>query len=496
MLARFGGISMEETHELLKERLKKIERIRALGIEPYGGAFSWNRSLREIRKEFKEGESVKVAGRITAFRVHGRSSFLDIRDASDHVQIYIKEGEVPPTAYALFEMLDIGDFIGVEGKLFKTKTGEASVKVASLTLLAKALRTLPEKWHGLKDVESRYRQRYLDLLVNPKVREIFIARSRLIREIRSFLDEKGYLEVETPMMHPVPGGAAGKPFKTRHDTLGMDLFLRVAPELYLKRLLVGGFDRVYEINRSFRNEGISTRHNPEFTMLEIYTAYSDVEEVMKLTEAIVRHAVRSLLGKESFTWQGLEIDMSRWDRVSFPDLMKDRFGISPRDEVAVWIEKLGEKGHRIQGKDLSRTKLIQIVGEIIEPDKHKHPVFVTDYFTELCPLAKRRSDDPSLSERFELFIGGMEVANGYSELNDPIEQERRLKEDEYAGAGAPGAIDRDYVRALEYGMPPAGGLGLGVDRLVMLLTDQSSIREVILFPQLKTAVPKSDSHPK
>lgn len=488
MLAPFGGSGMEETHELLKERLKKVEKIRALGIEPYGGAFSWNRSLQEIRKEFKEGESVRVAGRITALRLHGRSSFLDIRDAYDHIQIYIKEGDVSPDTYALFEVLDIGDFIGVEGRLFKTKTGESSVKVASLTLLAKALRTLPEKWHGLKDVESRYRQRYLDLLSNPKVREIFMARSRVIHKIRSFLDERGYLEVETPMMHPIPGGAAGKPFRTHHDTLGMDLFLRVAPELYLKRLLVGGFDRVYEINKSFRNEGISTRHNPEFTMLEVYTAYSDVEGVMKLTESLVRHAVGSLLGKEVLTWQGLEIDLSRWERASFPDLMKDRFGISPRDEVAVWIEKLEKKGHRIQGKDLSRTKLIQIVGEMIAPEKHRHPVFVTDYFTELCPLAKRRRDDPLLSERFELFIGGMEVANGYSELNDPVEQERRLREDEYAAA-TPGAMDRDYVRALEYGMPPAGGLGLGVDRLVMLLTDQSSIREVILFPQLKTAVP-------
>jgi lysyl-tRNA synthetase class 2 len=355
---------------------------------------------------------------------------------------------------------------------------------------------MPEKWHGLKDVELRYRQRYLDLIANDTSKDIFKKRSLIIRSIRHYLDERGYLEVETPMMHPIPGGAAGKPFKTHHEALNLDLFLRVAPELYLKRLLVGGFDKVYEINKSFRNEGISTRHNPEFTMLEVYTAYDDVNKVMELCEALVRGAAREVFGSEVLTVGEDTLDLRKFERVSFAKLMKDSFDISPEEPVELWVEKLKKKGVKIEGKDVSRTQIINLVAEMLEPEEaakgadgkrvHK-PVFVTDYFAELSPLARRNPKAPHLSERFELYVGAMEVANGYSEQNDPIEQKLRFEEEvkEKGRDTKEKTVDHDYVHALEHGMPPAGGLGIGIDRLVMLLTGQPTIREVILFPQMK-----------
>ncbi len=483
---------MKEPNELLKERFKKFEAIKAMGVDPFGGRFLKECSVDSLVRNFEDKKKARTAGRLSAIRLMGKTTFCDLKDESGRIQLYIKPEHLGEAQYRLFESLDIGDIVGVEGELFKTKTGEVTVRVDQLRLLAKGLRPLPEKWHGLKDVEARYRQRYLDLISNDQTREIFRKRSLIIRTIRCFLDQKGYLEVETPMMHPIPGGAAGKPFKTHHEALDLDLFLRVAPELYLKKLLVGGFDKIYEINKSFRNEGISTKHNPEFTMLEVYTAYQDVNDVMDLTEALVKNTAQEVLGALKLgTSDDPTVDLTTWRRVSFADLMKSQFGILPEDPLKVWIEKLKKKGVRVEGKDLSRTQLINLVGELIEPQAKestiKSPVFVTDYFTELCPLAKKNKKNPYLSERFELYIGGMEIANGYSELNDPIDQRERLTAElkEKGKDSTFETLDEDFLTALEFGMPPAGGLGIGIDRLVMVLTGQSSIREVILFPQMK-----------
>ncbi len=484
-----------ESNDLMRERQKKLESAQRLGHDPFGGKFAKEFSMAELAAQFEDKKKVSTAGRLSAMRLMGKTTFCDLKDETGRIQLYVKPDVLGEELYRLFECLDIGDIIGVAGDLFKTKTGEISIRVEKLTLLAKSLRPMPEKWHGLKDVEVRYRQRYLDLISNDEVRELFKKRSLIVRSIRQVLDEKGYLEVETPMMHSIPGGAAGKPFKTHHEALGMDLYLRVAPELYLKKLLVGGFDKVYEINKSFRNEGISTRHNPEFTMLEVYTAYHDVNDVMALTEELVKKTAERVFGSLTVGEGENKIDLSRWERVSFADIMKENFGIDPQDPERVWIEKINKKGDLIKidkGRELSRSQLINIVGEALEPGsgrskKSAHPVFVTDYFTELCPLAKKKKENPYLSERFELYIGGMEVANGYSELNDPVDQRERLLE-ELKSKGKESTyetLDEDFLTALEHGMPPAGGLGIGIDRLVMVLTGQPSIREVILFPQMK-----------
>ncbi len=474
----------DEINELIKQRLNKLEAIKGAGIDPYGAAFPNLFSIKELLKEVPSDShqpSVKefiIAGRIMAMRSHGKSVFCDLRDQNAKIQIYIKEDIVGNEKFAIFEKLDIGDIVGVKGEAFRTRTGEPTLKVTDFTVLSKSLKPLPEKWHGLTDIETRYRQRYVDLIVNEEVKNIFYTRSRIITKIRQFLDERGYLEVETPMMHPIAGGAAGKPFKTHHEALDTDLFLRIAPELYLKKLLVGGFEKVYEINRSFRNEGISTRHNPEFTMLEVYTAYSDCAGTMKLTEELMRFAAREVLGKEEFEYQGLKIDLTKWEKVSFADLMKENFDINPQDDTNVWIAKLKKKNIQLEKDVISRTQVLNIIEDLIEPKTRSHPVFVVDVFTELCPLAKTKKDNPLLTDRFELFIGGMEVANAYSELNNPIEQRKRFEEQG-------GKIDEDFIRALEYGMPPAGGLGIGIDRLVMIFTNSASIRDVILFPQLR-----------
>jgi len=480
------------SNDLIKERYKKLDAIKAMGVDPFGAKFLKQGLIAELLKNFEEHKKVQVAGRLSAARLMGKTTFCDLKDESGRIQLYVKHEHLGEEAFKLFEQLDIGDIIGVAGELFKTKTGEVSIRVDTLRLLSKSLRPMPEKWHGLKDVEARYRQRYLDLISNDEVKDLFKKRSQIIRSIRRTLDDRGYLEVETPMMHSIPGGAAGKPFKTHHEALGMDLYLRVAPELYLKKLLVGGFDKVYELNRSFRNEGISTRHNPEFTMLEVYTAYQDVNDVMDLTEQIVKKAAQDVFGTLVLSSENQTTDLSRWERVSFAELMKEKFGIEPEDAPKVWVEKLKKKGVKIEGKDLSRTQLINIVGELLEPgtdrpDKKDHPFFVTDYFTELCPLAKKNKKNPHLSERFELYIGGMEVANGYSELNDPIEQRERLVAElkEKGKDSTFQTLDEDFLTALEHGMPPAGGLGIGIDRLVMLLTQKPSIREVIFFPQMR-----------
>ncbi|MDD5427985.1 MAG: lysine--tRNA ligase [Candidatus Omnitrophica bacterium] len=484
--------NITEDSELIKQRRTKLDNISKRGIYPYGGRYDTSSTIKALKDDFSEGKVVSVAGRIMAVRSHGKSSFYDIKDSTGKIQAYFKADIVGADLFALLNDLDIGDFIGVKGDTFKTRTGEATVIAKEFTILAKSLKPLPEKWHGLKDVETRYRQRYVDLIVNDEVREVFITRSRIISEIRRFLDEKGFTEVETPMMQSMPGGAAGKPFKTHHEALGIDLYLRIAPELYLKRLLVGGMGKVYEINRNFRNEGISIKHNPEFTMLEVYENYSDCEGMMKLTEDLVKNLAGKVLGRTTIEYQGKTIDLSKWERVSFADLMKEQFGITPSDDHHSWIKKLKAKGIEMEGKDITRTQIINIVGDLVEPKAGSHPVFVIDMFKELCPLAKVKKDNPDLTDRFELYMGGMEIANAYSELNDPIEQKKRF-EDELAGTkGGKRNIDEDFVNALEYGMPPAGGLGIGIDRLVMILTNSPSIRDVILFPQLKPQSPTEE----
>ncbi len=481
---------MNEINELYKERLKKLESVKRLGLDPFGGRFPKTEFIAQTLQGFAEHKRIQTAGRIAAMRLMGKTTFADLKDESGRIQLYVKHEHLTPEGLQVFEHLDIGDIVGVEGELFRTRTQEISVRVDRLVLLSKSLRPMPEKWHGLKDVEARYRQRYLDLISNDETKEIFKKRSLVIRAIRRYLDDRGYLEVETPMMHPIPGGAAGKPFKTHHEALDVDLYLRVAPELYLKRLLVGGFDKVYEINKSFRNEGISTRHNPEFTMLEVYTAYHDVENVMALTEEIIQHVAQEVFGTLVVTREEKTLDLTHWERVSFRQIMKENFGIEPEDPTSVWIKKLKEKGFDLKG-DISRTQLINIVGEALEPgtdlSKRGRPIFVTEYFTELSPLARQNKDNPNISDRFELYIGGMEVANGYSEQNDPLQQRERLVEElkEKGKDKTEKSLDEDFLTALEYGMPPAGGLGIGIDRLVMALTHQASIREVILFPQMK-----------
>jgi lysyl-tRNA synthetase class 2 len=477
-----------EENELIKQRKAKLENIAKEGVYAYGGAFETTSGIGELKAAFSEGKSVVVAGRIMALRLHGKSMFLDLKDSSGKIQAYIKEDSIGADKFLFLKNVDIGDFAGVGGETFKTRTGEPTIVVKEFRMLSKSLRPLPEKWHGLKDVETRYRQRYVDLIVNDDVKKVFITRSKIVSHIRSFLDSKGFLEVETPMMQSIPGGAAGKPFKTHHEALGIDLYLRIAPELYLKRLLVGGLEKVYEINRNFRNEGISIKHNPEFTMLEVYEAYSDCKGMMRLTEELVTSLAKEVLGTTEIEYQGKRIDLSKWEIVSFADLMKEQFEITAEDDHAAWIKKLKKKGIEIEGKDVSRTQVINIVGDLVEPKAGGHPVFVVDMFREMCPLAKVKSDNPLLTDRFELYMGGMEVANAYSELNDPIEQRARFLDELRAtadGKRPSKTIDEDFVTALEYGMPPAGGLGIGIDRLVMVLTNSASIRDVILFPQLK-----------
>jgi len=477
---------MENVNEFVQQRIDKLNALKEIGVEVYGRRFNKAQGIDELVKDFKEGAKVETAGRITALREHGKSAFLDLRDASGRVQIYVKANIIGVETFNnIFKKLDIGDILGVKGEFFKTRTEEITINASEITVLAKGLRPLPEKWHGLKDVEIRYRQRYVDLIVNEDVRKVFQLRTKIISKIRELLDKKGFLEVETPMMQSLAGGAAGEPFKTHHKALDTDLYLRLAPELHLKRLLVGGFDKVYELNRNFRNEGISIRHNPEFTMVEIYQAYSDCEGMMRLTEEILSFAAKEALGSLKIKFKDQEIDLSTpWPRWSFASEIKKKFDINPDDPAKEWIAKLKKKGMNFKGKDVTRSQIVNIISEMLEPETKDKPMFVVDLFAELCPLAKKQKDNPLLTDRFELFMGGMEIANAYSELNDPIEQEKRFKE-QLVGQEGTKKIDEDFVRALEYGMPPAGGLGIGIDRLVMLLANQPSIRDVILFPQLK-----------
>ena len=473
-----------ELNEIIQKRIEKLNSLKQMGIDPYPNKFSRTYLIYKLLEEAKEGQEVIIAGRIMAKRQHGKASFADLRDFTGKIQIYVQLDSVGKEQFSLFKELDIGDFIGVKGQLFKTRTGEITVKVSEFIVLSKSLRPLPEKWHGLKDIQVRYRQRYLDLIANQSVKEVFLLRAKIITAIRKFLDKNGFIEVETPMLHALPGGAAGKPFKTFHNEYDMELYLRIAPELSLKRLLVGGFEKVYEINRSFRNEGISPRHNPEFTMLEIYSAYDNYKDMMVLTKEIIGYVAQEALGKTKFNFQGKEIDLSgQWPERSFAEAVKEKFNIFPEDDAETIIAKLNKKGKNIQDR-LSRMQVVRLVEEFLQEDQTQVPVFFTDYFSILCPLAKTKKDNPQISERFELFIAGMEVANAYSELNDPQEQKKRFLEEIKEGETEK-KLDEDYVLALEYGMPPAGGLGIGIDRLVMLFLDQPSIKDVILFPLLR-----------
>lgn len=483
-----------DLNEIIQQRIEKLKSFKEAGIEPYGKRFTKTKSIKELVTNFVEKEKVVLAGRLMAKRKHGKVCFADLRDQEEKLQLYIrKDDPLSEEQFELFNKLDIGDIIGIEGETFKTHTGEPTVKVTGFTLLAKSLRPLPEKWHGLKDIQIRYRQRYVDLISSPEVKDIFVMRSKIVASIRAFLNQKGFLEVETPMMHTIPGGAAGRPFKTHHNEYGMELFLRIAPELYLKRLIVGGFEKIYEINRSFRNEGVSTRHNPEFTMLELYAAYCDYQDMMNITEEIFVHIARTVLGKTLLEYQGKTIDLTPpWPRRSFAQAVKEKFDINPEDEAAVMIEKLKKKGRAVEDK-LSRSQIVKMVEDILQEDAPTQPVFFTDYFSILCPLAKNKKDNPLISERFELYVAGMEVANAYSELNDPLEQRQRLQEELKDGAAVSRCLDDDFVEALEYGMPPTGGLGIGIDRLLMLFLNQSSIRDVIFFPLLR---PEKDNNPE
>lgn len=476
-----------DINEIIQQRREKLDSLEAKGITVYDTVLPNRICIGTALANFKEGENASLSGRIMAKRSHGKVVFCDLRDSTGRIQLYIKADFIGKDKFEVLENLEVADIIGVRGELFKTHTAEPTVKVTEFVILSKALRPLPEKWHGLKDVEMRYRQRYLDLISNEEVKKVFLMRSGIIRAIRKFLDERGFLEVETPMMHSIPGGAAGRPFVTHHNEYDMGLYLRIAPELYLKRLLVGGLDKVYEINRSFRNEGVSTRHNPEFTMLEIYASYANYEDMMQLCHDLILSAAQEILGKASFDYQGKTIDLScPWQKCSFFEIVKNKFDILPSDEPQAMLKKLQDKGFAKEAARLSRSQINKIIEDVLEEAMSANPTFVTDYFASMCPLAKNKKSNPLISERFELYIAGMEVGNAYSELNNPIEQKNRFvdeikdtKDDEKK------TVDEDYVLALEHGMPPAGGLGIGIDRLIMLFTNQPSIRDVILFPLLR-----------
>ncbi len=484
-------MSDQELHELTQVRLQKVNELRSKGIEPYGGRFDRTKFAREIKDEFEslEGKEVRVAGRLMAKRGHGKAGFANLQDPSGNIQLYFKSDDLGEQ-YELYEKCDIGDIVGIEGRVFRTKRGEISVAVDRMVYLAKSLNPLPEKWHGLKDVELRYRQRYLDLIVNPHVREVFIKRSKIIRSMRRYLDDHGFLEVETPMMQPIPGGATARPFITHHNALNMDLYLRIAPELYLKRLLVGGLEKVYEINRNFRNEGISTKHNPEFTMVEIYQAYADYEVMMELSENLIYHVVMDVLGTPVVEYQGVKLDFTPpWERITMLDAIKEYSGV---DLTAVTDDQEARTLARDLGLEIDNNATRgEIINAVFEEKVEPHliqPTFIYGYPVEISPLAKRNRDNPQLTDRFEIFAMNRELGNAFSELNDPIDQRKRFEMQmakRSRGDSEAHMMDEDYLNALSYGMPSAGGLGIGIDRLVMLLTDSPSIRDVILFPTLR-----------
>ncbi|MDI3316198.1 MAG: lysine--tRNA ligase [Bacillota bacterium] len=479
--------------EQIAARAAKLETFRAAGMDPYGGRFETSGHAADFKERFDalEGRQVRCAGRLMAIRAHGRATFADLQDRTGRIQLHARADLLGEAGYELFGQLDVGDVIGAVGRLFRTRRGEVTVELEGWTLLAKALRPLPDKWHGLKDVDVRYRQRYLDLIVRPETVRTFVLRSELIRETRRFLDERGFLEVETPMMAPLAGGASARPFVTHHNALDLDLYLRIATELHLKRLIVGGLERVYEIGRVFRNEGISTRHNPEFTMLELYQAYADYTDMMRITQELLQHLARRLLGSTRLVYQGDEIELGGdWPRLSMVEAIRQETGRDPFE----WLdddEAARSEARRLGVEVPSTATGGQVLDELFEKriqPRLVQPTFVIDHPVAVSPLARRKESDPRLTYRFELMIRGMELANAFSELNDPADQRRRFlaqMEERRRGNAEAQSLDEDYIRALEYGLPPTGGLGIGMDRLAMLFTDSPSIRDVILFPLMR-----------
>jgi len=492
---------MEDKKEFLKQRVKKLDELRQQGINPYPNNFRVSHTTRDIIDRFagKNPEQIEqseelfiIAGRVMAIRDFGKSSFIHLQDRKGRIQAYLRKDKLGNDAYQLFKKeVDIGDFLGIKGTAFMTHTGELTLLAQEFSLLTKSLRPLPEKWHGLQDVEPRYRQRYLDLIVNPRAQDTFLVRTRLINAIREFLCQHDFVEVETPMMQTIPGGATARPFKTYHNTLDMDLYLRIAPELYLKRLLVGGFERVFEINRNFRNEGISTQHNPEFTMLEFYQAYATFEEFMDFTEQMFSCICEKLAGSPRLNYQGRELDFTPpWMRLSLKEAAA-QFGaialddLNDRDRAFAHAQRLGIP---LNGNE-ALGEIVTEIFEAVAEDQLVQPTFITHYPVEVSPLARKNEQDPTVTDRFELYIMGREIANAFSELNDPEDQRRRFIEQAQAKQKHEGIvteIDEDFLNALEHGMPPAAGEGIGIDRLVMLFTDSPSIRDVILFPLLRS----------
>lgn len=483
----------EELHELKRIRREKLAELQDAGADPYQQVrFDRTHHTIDIRDHFDEmeGKTVRLAGRMMSKRIMGKASFSDMSDRYGRLQLYVKRDNVGEDVYKGYKKMDIGDIVGIEGEVFRTQKGEISVMVHDLTLLSKSLSPLPEKWHGLKDTDMRYRQRYVDLIVNPEVRDTFEKRSKIVREIRNFMDARGFMEVETPCLNTIPGGAAARPFITHHNALDIDMYMRIATELHLKRLIVGGFEQVYEIGRIFRNEGMDTKHNPEFTTIELYQAFTDYNGMMDITEDMIVHVCNQVLGATKVTYQGVEIDFAKgWQRLTMADAVKQYSGI---DFMAIdgeeALRQVKAKGVEVdKGKDSWGDLLALCFEEFVE-EKLMQPTFIIDYPVEISPLAKRMGADPRLTERFELFVYGRELANAFSELNDPIDQKQRFERQvalRAAGDDEASMMDDDFVNALEYAMPPTGGMGMGIDRLVMLLTDSASIRDVLLFPTMK-----------
>jgi lysyl-tRNA synthetase class 2 len=480
-----------------EQRLQKLDVMRAAGIEPYPARFTCTHSVAGALEAFAasgdqtDAPRVRTAGRLVAIRVMGKASFAHIMDGTGRIQIYLRQDDLGPVYESFIKGFDLGDFVGVEGLVFRTRTGEVTIRVQSLEMLAKALRPLPEKWHGLADVELRYRQRYLDLMVNERARQTFVIRTRMVSAIRRFLDERGFLEVETPVLQPIYGGAAARPFVTHHNVLDTDLYLRISDELYLKRLIIGGFDRVYEIGRDFRNEGVSTRHNPEFTQIEVYQAYADYNDMMRLTEELWHAVAQEVLGRATLTYQENQIDLTPpWKRLTMRDAILEATGIDIQvdTDAPSLRRRIEELGLKVVAKPNWGKQVEELFEEYVQPTLIQ-PTFVTDYPLDISPLAKKKTESPTLVERFEIFVGGLECGNAFSELNDPVDQRERFemqRRELQAGDEEAHPMDEDWIRALEHGMPPTGGLGFGIDRMSMLFTDNSSIREVILFPPLRS----------
>ncbi|CFX11377.1 Lysine-tRNA ligase, class II [Syntrophomonas zehnderi OL-4] len=480
-------------NELKKVRLEKLEELREMGINPFGSRYIRDTDTAAILQNYTalEGQKVSLAGRIMSKRRHGKAGFANLQDLTGNIQLYFKKDDIGEEKYELFKKMDIGDILGIKGFVFRTQKGEITVHVEDMQYLAKSLHPLPEKWHGLKDVELRYRQRYVDLIVNPEVRDVFIKRSRFIKALRNYLDDRGFLEVETPMMQPIAGGAAARPFITHHNALDMDLYLRIAPELYLKRLIVGGLEKVYEINRNFRNEGLSTRHNPEFTMLELYQAYGDWQDMMELAEDMISSVILKVNGSMQTEFEGKIIDFTPpWQRITMLEAINIHTGLD--FTVLQTAQEAQAAAARLGLKVDAKSTRGEIINEVFEEYVEAHlvqPTFITGHPLEISPLAKKNAEHPEYTDRFELFIMQREIANAFSELNDPLDQQERfMKQVEKRAQGDSEAhmMDEDYINALEYGMPPAGGMGIGIDRLIMLITNSPSIRDVILFPTLRS----------